>query len=209
MIARSAALATFLSHALAAASPLTASTATPPTSIATTPTSTAIDSAAAPHLHAISFSLPALDGLRGIQTQYERWLPDRRISLAGSVQFRETAIGDYTSLRVGVGAELRRYWRARAKLSNQVAGSMVGWFYGGRVDALVERTHDELGDRHLGTTIELGATLRLGYRIAPWRSLEITPSISADARVDLATSGRVPAWWRPGVGFGLTAGWLF
>lgn len=198
MIARSAALATILSHAVAAASPGTSSA-----TIATA------SSAAPPHLHAISFSLPALDGLRGIQTQYERWLPDRRISLAGSVQFRETAIGDYTSLRVGVGAELRRYWRARAKLSNQVAGSMVGWFYGGRVDALVERTHDELGDRHLGTTIELGATLRLGYRIAPWRSLEITPSISADARVDLATSGRVPPWWRPGVGFGLTAGWLF
>ncbi|HEY4177825.1 MAG TPA: hypothetical protein VGM90_13355 [Kofleriaceae bacterium] len=159
--------------------------------------------------HAVSFSMPAFDGLRGVQVQYEQFSPARRMSLAVSAQFRETAIGDYTSERGGIGFEWRWYWRADAWLSNQQKGSMVGWFLGGRADVLVERTHDDYDDRQLGSTLEMGLAARIGYRIAPWRDLEITPSLSITEVVDVSLSGRVPAWQRSGIGAGLTVGWMF
>ncbi|HEY4058800.1 MAG TPA: hypothetical protein VGM39_19435 [Kofleriaceae bacterium] len=161
------------------------------------------------HEHAVSFSLPALDGLRGVQAQFEQFYPAHRMSLAVSAQYRETAIGDYTSLRGGIGFEVRWYWRADAWLSRQPAGSMVGWFFGARADVLVERTHDDYDDRYLGSTLEMGLAGRVGYRIAPWRALEVTPSLVLTEIVDVALSGRVPAWARPGIGFGLTVGWMF
>lgn len=162
-----------------------------------------------PHLNDLSVALPSLDGLRGVQVQYERFVPERRLGLAVSAQFRETATGDYTSLRFGVGAEWRIYWRADAWLSRQPAGSMVGWFVGGRVDALVERTHNDTDNRSIGSTLELGVSARIGYRIAPWRDLEITPSLALTERVDIALSGRVPAWTRAGIAGGLSIGWLY
>lgn len=161
------------------------------------------------HLNDVSVALPSLDGLRGLQVQYERFVPARRLGLAVSGQFRETAIGDYTSLRLGVGAEARIYWRPDAWLSRQPAGSMVGWFVGARVDAVIERTHDDVSDRSLGSTLELGFAARVGYRIAPWRDLEITPSLALTQRVDLPLSGRLPPWTRTGVAGGLSLGWLY
>lgn len=159
--------------------------------------------------HAVSFSLPALDGLRGVQVQYEQFYPSHRMSLAVSAQYRETAIGDYTSQRAGIGFEWRWYWRADAWLSNQPKGSMVGWFLGARADMLIERTHDDYDDRQLGSILEMGLAARIGYRIAPWRDLEITPSFSITEVVDVSLSGRVPAWQRSGIGLGLTVGWMF
>ena len=162
-----------------------------------------------PRLNDVSVALPALDGLRGLQLQYERFVPDMHLGMAVSGQFRETAIGDYTSLRVGLGVEARVYWRDDAWLSRQVRGSMVGWFVGVRVDAVVERTHNDFDDRSIGSTLELGFATRVGYRIAPWRDLEITPSISVTEKIDVALSGRVPAWTRPGIAGGLSVGWLY
>lgn len=166
------------------------------------------DRAPAPALHDISIGLPALDGLRGLQVQYERWLPRPRLGLAVSAQFREAATGDYTSLVGGIGAEVRWYWRADAWLSKQPAGSMVGWFLGGRVDVVLEHTHDDLDDRGIGSTLELGVTTRVGYRIAPWRGLEITPSLGPTGRIDFALSSRTPIWTRLGIGVGLSLGWM-
>ena len=162
-----------------------------------------------PAMHDISIGVPALDGLRGLQVQYEHWRPRPRLGIAVSAQYREGATGDYTSLAGGVGAEVRWYWRADAWLSTQPAGSMVGWFVGGRVDVLIEHTRDDVDDRGIGSTLELGATLRMGYRIAPWRGLEITPSVGPTGRVDLALSGRTPAWTRVGISGGLSLGWMF
>lgn len=162
-----------------------------------------------PHLNDLSIGLPALDGLRGLHVQYERLEPRPRLGLAASMQIRETATGDYTSRRLGIGAELRWYWRPDAWLSRQPAGSMVGWFVGGRVDVVFERTHNDTDDRSLGSTLELGVAARVGYRIAPWRDLEITPSFSLTERVDISLSGGVPAWTRAGAAAGLSIGWLF
>ena len=162
-----------------------------------------------PSMHDISIGLPALDGLCGLQVQYERWLPGPRLGVAFSAQYREAATGDYTSLVGGLGAEVRWYWRADAWLSTQPVGSMVGWFVGGRFDILVEHTRDDIEERGLGSTMELGVSARVGYRIAPWRGLEITPSLGPTGRVDFALSGRTPAWTRVGIAAGLSAGWMF
>ena len=159
--------------------------------------------------NAISLAVPSLDGARGVQVAYERWLPERRISLAASVQLREAARGDYIGMRAGVGGELRWYWRATSFLGPQPDGSMIGWFVGGRVDIDLDGTHDLATDRWISTTLELGASALIGYRFAPWRGLEITPYGGLTWRRDVDLSGRLPSWARGGIAGGLTMGWLF
>lgn len=163
----------------------------------------------APLDNAITVALPSLDGGRGLQVGYERWLPDHRISLGASVQLRETATGDYTGLRSGIGAELRYYWRARSFLHAQPTGSMIGWFVGGRLDIAVDGTHDLATDRWIGTTLEIGTSALVGYRFAPWRGLEVTPFGGLTWRRDIDLSGRLPGWGRPGIAGGLSVGWMF
>lgn len=157
----------------------------------------------------IAVAIPALDGLRGIAASYERFLPERKLSLAASVQLRESATGDYLGLHTGVGAELRWYWRAdrQAWLSRQPAGSMAGWFVGGRIDVGIAATRDRVSERWLANTFELGATGFVGYRIAPWRDFEITPSIGLGRRRELSSS--MPTWDRGTLSIGLSAGLLF
>ena len=157
----------------------------------------------------IAVAIPALDGLHGVAVSYERWLPDRKLSLAASAQLRESATGDYLGLHTGVGAELRWYWRAdrEAWLSRQPAGSMAGWFLGGRIDLGIAATRDRIAERWLPSAFELGATAFVGYRIAPWRDFEITPSIGLGRRREFSTSA--PTWDRPTLSIGLSAGLLF
>ena len=90
-----------------------------------------------------------------------------------------------------VHRELRWYWRADAWLSTQPAHSMVGWFVGGRLGVAFDATHDRADHRWLGNAAELQGTALIGYRIAPWRGLEITPSIGLGVRRDIDLSGRL------------------
>jgi hypothetical protein len=160
-------------------------------------------------LNAITIAVPSLDGARGVQVSYERWLPDRRVSLGASVQLREAATGDYTGIRAGAGAEVRWYWRARSFLHAQPTGSMIGWWLGARVDVDIDGTHDVTTGRWIGTTLEVGGSALAGYRFAPWRGLEITPYAGLMWRRDIDLTGRLPGWSRPGIGGGLSIGWLF
>jgi hypothetical protein len=157
----------------------------------------------------VSIAIPSIDGFRGITASYERFLPERRLGIAVSGQLRESATGDYTGVRTGIGGELRWYWRAdrKAWLSRQPAGSMAGWFTGGRIELSIDATHDRVDGRWLDTAVELGAAGLLGYRIAPWRGLEITPSIDLGWRHEFAQ--RLPGWTRGTIGVGLAVGWLF
>jgi hypothetical protein len=157
----------------------------------------------------ISVGVPSLDGARGLQAGYERWLPDRRLGLGASVQLHESAIGDYTGIRAGVGAEVRWYWRARSFLRAQPEGSMIGWFTGGRFDIASAWTHDVPDHRWLDTGLSLGVTAEVGYRLAPWRALVITPTTGLTLRRDSDVSGRLPTWTRGGIAFGLEVGWMF
>jgi hypothetical protein len=162
-----------------------------------------------PDRNAISISVPSIDGLRGVAASYERWFPDRRISLAAIGQLRQTATGDYGALSVGIGGELRWYWRADAWLSKLPPGSMVGWFLGGRVELAIVATHDRVDDRWLGETLDTAATAVIGYRIAPWRHVEITPSFGLGGRHQIDLSGRLAGYTRGVAAAGLSVGWLF
>lgn len=163
----------------------------------------------APLQNAISVALPSLDGMHGIAASYERFAPDRDISFSAAVQLRQSVTGDFTGLRIGGGGELRWYWRSNQKawLSKLPAGAMAGWFTGARTDVALVGTHDDVDGRWLGSSLEVASAALLGYRIVPWRQLEITPSILAGVRHEFAR--RVPGWTRGTVGAGLTAGWLF
>ncbi len=163
----------------------------------------------AAHLNDVSVALPSLDGASGVQAGYERFMPERKLGLGVSLQMRRAAVGDYTGMRYGVGVEGRWYWRGDAWLSTLPAGNMVGWFVGARFDVALDATHDDVMDRSLGTTLELGGAGSIGYRIAPWRGLEITPSVALTRRWDIDLSGRLPAWGRGGIAAGLSVGWLF
>lgn len=140
---------------------------------------------------------------------YERWFPAPRISLGMSAQLRQSAAGDFTGITSGVGGELRWYWRASAWRSSQPAGSMVGWFVGGRIDVAVGATRDAVDDRWLGTALSLSGTGHAGYRVAPWRGLELTPTVGLVLRRELDVSGRLPGWTRGGIAAGLAIGWMF
>ncbi len=163
----------------------------------------------APYRNAISVALPSIDGLRGAQVSYERWCPCRRLSLAVSGQLRQTATVDFGGLTAGLGAELRWYWRARAWLTHQHRGSMVGWFVGGRVDLAADWIRDRVEDRALGTGLAFGVATRVGYRIAPWRGLEITPLTGLSWRHQIDLDGRVPSQSAFSVVFGMSLGWMF
>jgi hypothetical protein len=159
--------------------------------------------------NAVFVGLPSLDGARGLQAGYERWVPDHRLGLGASVQLHESAIGDYTGVRAGIGAEVRWYWRARSFLHAQPDGSMIGWFTGGRFDIAGAWTHDIPDHRWLGSGMSFGLTGEVGYRLAPWRALIITPTTGITLRRDIDVSGRLPAWTRGGIAFGLEVGWMF
>jgi hypothetical protein len=157
--------------------------------------------------NAIHVALPSLDTGRGIQIGYEHWLPTYKLAWSAYAEARESATGDYTGIRTGVGGRVRWYWRSDAWLSRLPAGNMVGWFLGGGVAVAGDFTHDGADHRWLGSALELGVDAEIGYRIAPWRRLVITPWTGVEVHRDVQT--RIPDWTRYGAIVGLDAGWLF
>jgi hypothetical protein len=158
---------------------------------------------------AVWLALPALDGRDGVNVGYEHWLPQYRTSWVATAGWRRTATGDYRGTRLGAGGELRWYWRAHSRFSPQPAGSMVGWYLAGRIDLDGDWTYDKADARSLGTGLVVGVSGQIGYRFAPWRGLEITPSTGLELRNERDMSGRLPAWTRAGVLFGTTIGWMY
>ncbi len=159
----------------------------------------------------VEVALPSLDTGRGIAVGYERWVPDQRVAYEVRLETRESASEDYTGIRIGGGVEFKWFWRARdrAWLSVLPAGNMAGWFLGGGVYAAGSFTHDDLDHRWLGTGLDVGAVARVGYRIAPWKQLTITPSTGIELERDFDTSGRLMSVGRGGLTVGLDVGWLF
>ena len=159
--------------------------------------------------NAITISVPAIDGLRGIGASYERWFPEHEISIAALGQLRQTATGDYGGYSLGAGGEVRWYWRADGWLSKAPKGSMVGWFLGARLELALGATKDRVDDRWLGESLDVGTSGLIGYRMAPWRHVEITPSVGFGARRQIDLSGRLPSYNRTTAFAGLEIGWLF
>jgi hypothetical protein len=159
--------------------------------------------------HALSLSIPSTDGMRGAAITYERWFGEPRVAIGITGALRETAAADYTALQLGAGVHLRRFWRADAWLSKLPAGSPVGWFYGGGANVSSTLTHDDTDDEWLGTAMRVGAFAEVGYRIAPWRRLVVTPTIGIEAHGDFDISGRLDPLRAGGLTAGLEVGWLF
>lgn len=189
----------------AAAGPSDAPLLAPPSLTDTLPATTA---ATAP-LHALSLSIPSTDGWRGAQLGYERWFAAQRVAIGIDAGLRKSAEGDYTAVTTNVGIHVRRFWRADAWLSRLAAGAPVGWFYGGRVHVASAFIHDDVDDEWLGSTLQVGVAGELGYRIAPWRQLIVTPSVGVELHTDFDISGRLSPWKQLGYTAGLEVGWLF
>ena len=162
---------------------------------------------AQPLEHALWVAVPAADSARGAAIGYEHWFPCYRLSASISGAVRQTASGDYDGVAAGGGAELRFYPRAHSRFSRQPVGSMVGWFAGARLDLGHHWTSSE--GRSLGEAVVAGANVQVGYRIQPWRRLEITPSIGHGVRIEHDLSGRLAPWVKHGHTIGLTVGLLF
>ncbi len=148
---------------------------------------------------AISIAVPELDTGRGLAGSYERYLASEGVVLAGSVEFRQTATGDYSGWRGGAGIEARMYRHH----------PITGWFVGCGVTVAGDFTHDHADGRWLDPTLEVGVRLHGGYRWLPWKQLAITPSAGLEGHRVLDLSGRLPAWTRGGLVVGLDVGWLW
>jgi hypothetical protein len=171
------------------------------------PPATAAAALEAPPAAAVSIALDPLFAVSGVAGEYERWLGRWSWSVGGGLASH--AGGDYGSTTVAAGAEVR-YWFKRDAIWSQVApGSMVGWFAGARLDAAAIRTVDRMDDRALPTTLAFEATVRGGYRLAPWRRLVVTPSLGIGARTDVVPGSSVPTWRTGVVQSQLAIGWLF
>lgn len=168
-----------------------------------------IDAAPVTYDHALSLSIPSTDGMRGAALTYERWFGEPRVTIGVTGSLRETASADYTAMQLGAGAHIRRFWRADAWLSKLPPGSPVGWFYGGGVNVGSTFTHDDTDHEWLGTAMRVGASAEIGYRIAPWRRLVITPSVGLETHADFDISGRLDPLRAGGFTAGLEVGWLF
>lgn len=162
-----------------------------------------VASAARAHAEPVTgvwLSLPSIDGATGAEVGVETFVPERRLGLVVTAGARKSAAGDYRAIAGGVGVEARWYWRSDRPR---------GWFVGGRGDLALSRTRDLVDDRSLGTTLVLGAQGLFGYRLVPWRQLEVTPSVGLGFRNEHDLSGRLPPWTLGSLTVGLEVGWLF
>ena len=159
---------------------------------------TASGTAAAARPTAISVQLATLDRT-GAAIQAERANGWRKTSVAAALGIRTAAGGDFDSMTVGAGLELRR-WLGRSF-------AMRGWYLAARTDLARTTVDDTLDDRRVGTltTWSLGASV--GYRLVLWRHLELTPSLGLATVVETGTMS--PATARGAGIVGLTAGAIF
>jgi hypothetical protein len=142
----------------------------------------------------------------GLSVELERDLPRYRISAVGALALRSTAGGDYDSSTIGVGAEVRYWFRRGAIWTRRPAGSPVGWYAALRLDtshtSVTDASDAEIGAQHTVGLAALG-----GYRFAPWRGLEVRPFAGFTIRHDRDHHGKLAGWTRPGFAYGLAVGW--
>lgn len=163
-------------------------------------------STAAAEPNTVSLELPGLRE-RGLILDYERDLPERRISVDAGIVMRASAGGDYGSRTFGIGGEVRYWFKRRAIWTNRPRGSAVGWYGGGRID--ISRTSLSMDDMFLGAERQFGVSWLFGYRFAPWRGLEIRPYTGFTIRREWNAGDRVEPWTRGGIVLGFALGWSF
>ena len=142
----------------------------------------------------------------GLSVEVERDLPRYRISAAGALMLRSTAGGDYDSTTIGLGAEVRYWFKRRAIWTRRPAGAPVGWYAGLRLDSAHTSVTDAM-DEHIGAHHTTALSALGGYRFAPWRGLEVRPYAGFSVRHDRDHHGHIAGWTRPSLAYGLAVGW--
>jgi hypothetical protein len=151
-------------------------------------------------------ALASLDGAAGLELGIERGVAPRLgVAISGSA--RKAADGDYDGWALGIAGEARWYWRGTVAWPRPHGSDRVGWFVGARLDGVHDRL--SMDCRTLGSTWTIGVAAELGYKLTPWRGLELAALVSAGQRLELAPSGRLPAHLVGGLGVGLNVGWMF
>jgi hypothetical protein len=142
----------------------------------------------------------------GLSVEVERDLPRHHVSVAGALMLRSTAGGDYDSSTIGLGAEVRYWFKRDAIWTRRPAGAPVGWYAALRLDtahtSVTDAMDEEIGAQH---TVAIGAFG--GYRFAPWRGLEVRPYGGIAVRTDRDHHGQLAGWTRAGLAYGLALGW--
>lgn len=156
--------------------------------------------------HTLSLLVPSLL-LGGVALQGERHLASGEASLSCSAGVRGAAGGDYASLSLATGVEVRR-WLAGPP-SSMGACARGGPYAALRLDFGFNRLVARAGGREIGTTWTTAQQLALGYRF-PFRCrLEVTPSVGLSVRTALDGKGRLAALPHGALVGGLTVGWMF
>ena len=148
---------------------------------------------------AISLQLASL-APTGVAAQAEHNLQTHKLSVVGAVGVRKAAAGgEYDSLAMGVGVELR-YWRRHA---------MKGLYAGLRTDLTHTSLQDTTEMRDLGSLWTWSGGGSLGYRWVIHHTVEITPAVGFGRVVEGGLGGRSPTTTRATGTLGLTAGGIF
>ena len=142
---------------------------------------------------------------RGLIIDGERDLPDFRISVDVGLVLRASATGDYSSRTLGIGGEVRYWFKRRAVWTRVPSGSAVGWYTAARID--LARTSLEMDETSLGIARQLATSVLFGYRFAPWRGLEVRPYTGLAIRREWDSSDGIAAWTKGGLVLGLAVGW--
>jgi hypothetical protein len=157
--------------------------------------------------NAISIQLVSLLN-SGVAIQYERFVGPPRVSLAGSVGYRQSGGTDYDVVETTVGTEARIWFIGKDGFSHFADRGMVGPYIGLRVD--LGLTRESESGRTIGSSIGVAEALQLGARIAIAHRFEVTPSIGTGLRTEFDPKGRLAAWTRQEIlRFGVTAGVMF
>lgn len=144
---------------------------------------------------------------RGLIIDVERDLPERRISVDAGIVMRASAGGDYSSRTLGIGGEVRYWFKRRAIWTHRAHGSAIGWYVGGRLD--LARTSLSMDDMSLGAERQFGTSMLFGYRFAPWRGLEVRPYTGIAMRREWNAGDRLAPWTRGGFVLGFAVGWAW
>lgn len=140
----------------------------------------------------------ALAGL-GASLGYEHELTPRW-SVVGLAGARAAALGDYSSLTLTAGAELRLWiWTHR---------ELRGLYVALHASAGRTRVDDDVTGARIGTSVEFTERVDVGWRFVPWRRLTLAPTLGVGDHQDLDMTGRLAAFNAPTVMLGFEVGWL-
>lgn len=156
--------------------------------------------------HAVSVQPLAFLG-DGVALQYENFALPPRLSVAAGLGARWGASGDFTGRTYAIGTELRWWLTGSFFQSGQPARSMVGPYLFGRIDGSTTTVH--MGERSLGSSIDLAETLGAGLRALVFSRVEVTPYLGFGAITSFDTGGRLSPYTRGVVKMGFTVGVMF